>query len=92
MDNKKNITLTRGTKKIIAKAIEGTNSLNSSELCDFICNDLCEKFSGDSLDYQLERMNIATTKSIMDAIDVYIYRHSKKNELVISKKDKKEEK
>ena len=33
-----------------------------------------------------------TTKSIMDAIDVYIYRHSKKNELVSSKKDKKDEK
>ena len=29
------------------------------------CNDLCEKFAGDSLDYQLQRMNIATTKSIV---------------------------
>lgn len=88
MGNKNNITLTRGTKKIIAKAIENTQSLNSAELCDYICNDLCEKFAGDSLDYQLQRMNIATTKSILDSIDVYIYRHSKKNELVINKKEK----
>lgn len=95
MDNKKtedkNVVLTRGTKKLIAKAIEETGTLNSSVLCNHICEDLCSKFAGDSLDYQLDRMNIPTTKAIVDAIDVYIYRHSKNNEVSIGSKSRGEE-
>jgi len=76
--------LTRGTKKIIANAIEKTGELNRTVLCDVICDELCSKFSGDSLEYQLERMNLVTTKDINKAIDTYMFRHMKLN-----KKDNK---
>jgi hypothetical protein len=73
--------LTRGTKKIIANAIEKTGDFNRSTLCDVICDELCSKFSGDSLEYQLERMNLSTTKDINRAIDTYMFRHMKLNKL-----------
>lgn len=70
-------TLTRGTKKIIANAIEKTGQYNRSVLCDAICDELCSKFTGDSLEYQLNRMNLRTTGDIDRAIDTYMYRHMK---------------
>lgn len=95
MDKKKSsgkpAGLTRGTKKLIARAIEETGSLNSSVLCNHICEDLCSKFAGDSLDYQLDRMNIPTTQAVIDAIDTYIFRHSKNNEVSIISKGKDSE-
>lgn len=71
--------LTRGTKKIIANAIAKTGEFNRSVLCNAICDELCDKFSGDSLEYQLERMNLNTTGDINRAIDTYMFRHMKLN-------------
>ena len=71
--------LTRGTKKLIANAIEKTGEYNRSTLCETICEELCSKFSGDSLEYQLERMNLNTTADINRAIDTYMYKHVKLN-------------
>lgn len=84
--------VTRGTKKLIVQAIADTQQLNSSVLCQYICDDLCMRFQGDSLDYQLNRMKIPTTGAIMDAIDTYIYRHSKNQVVdVTPKRDKADE-
>ena len=85
-DARNEIVLTRGTKKLIAEAIKSTGSLNNHVLCNSICQSLCDRFSGESLDYQLNRMNIASTKSIMDAIDVYIYQNASKNGLNVQNK------
>ena len=77
--NKNPEVLTRGTKKIIANAIEKTGEYNRSVLCNAICEELCDKFPGDSLEYQLERMNLTTTGDINRAIDTYMFRHMKLN-------------
>ena len=82
--------LTRGTKKLIANAIEKTGEYNRSVLCESICAELCDKFSGDSLEYQLERMNLNTTSDINRAIDTYMYKHVKLNKKS-SKKESSEE-
>ena len=83
--------LTRGTKKLISKAIEETGSLNNHVLFFFITEDLCSKFSGDSLTYQLKRMGLETTMKVSDSIDAYIYRHSKNKEVVIGVKSREGE-
>ena len=85
-------TLTRGTKKIIASAIEKTGEYNRSVLCDAICDELCSKFTGDSLEYQLNRMNLKTTGDIDRAIDTYMFRHMKIKGSKKSAKSKKTEK
>lgn len=74
VSNKK---LTRGTKKLIKKAIKETRSKNKYELCDYIANDAMEKYQGDHLEYQLERMNIQSTSAILQAIDIFFYKHLK---------------
>lgn len=71
--------LTRGTKKIITNAIEKTGEFNRSIISDEICNELFEKFPGDSLEYQLKRMNLTTIKDIQKAVDTYMFRHVKSN-------------
>lgn len=72
-------TLTRGTRRLIANTIEKTGSYNRSVLCNAICEELCDKFPGDSLEYQLKRMNLNTTGDINKAIDLYIYKYAKLN-------------
>ena len=69
--------LTRGTKKLIKDTIIANKTTNRYELCEIICSDLEEKFTGDTLDYQLSRMNLETTGEILKAIDTYMYKHSK---------------
>ena len=69
--------LTRGTKTLIKESIEKANTTNRHELCSYICEVLEERFTGDTLDYQLKRMDLETTGDILDAIDTYMYKHAK---------------
>lgn len=73
--------LTRGTKDLIKKALEETKSINRSDLCSFISFELEDKFQGNTLDYQLERMDLETTGKILEAIDTYFYKHINNLEL-----------
>ena len=65
--------ITRRTKQYIQEAIEETNSTNRYVLCENIANALEANFRGKALDYQLRRMDLQTTKKILEAIDTYIY-------------------
>jgi hypothetical protein len=85
--NEKNFTLTRGGRKMIEQAIVETGSTNGTILMQHICDNLSEKFTGDTLDYQTGRMNFNTTGDIMRAIDTYMY-HQVKNESIKIKKSK----
>ena len=78
LSNDKNFKkLTRGTKTLIKESIEKARTTNRNELCAFICENLEEKFAGETLDYQLKRMDLQTTGDILDAIDTYMYKHAK---------------
>jgi hypothetical protein len=74
--------LTRGTKKIIADAIKKSPDLNRGTLRNIICEDLFDKFPGDSLEYQLKRMNLETTKQVEAAIDSFIFKSVKSKNIV----------
>ena len=80
--------ITRGTKTLIKNAIGETQSSNKYELLDHICNELCNKFKGNTLDYQLERMKLETTSEVLSAIDTYMYKYAKETDF-IAKEDSK---
>lgn len=67
--------LTRGTKALIKKAIEETGSHNREVLCFAITQMIEKKFPGLTLEYQSNRMQLATTKPILEAIDDYFLRY-----------------
>ena len=77
--------LTRGTKKLIKDAIKEHHVTNRFDLCQIICEELEEKFTGDTLTYQLSRMNLETTGDVLDAIDTYMYKHSKESDFSADK-------
>ena len=80
--NKQFKEITRGTKTLIKNAIIETKSSNKYELLDHICNELCERFVGDTLDYQLSRMKLETTNEVLSAIDTYMYKYAKDSDFV----------
>lgn len=65
--------LTRGTKKYIQDAINDTNTTDRYVLCEIVAQRLENTFKGKTLDYQLKRMDLETTKKILEAIDTYIF-------------------
>lgn len=75
--------LTRGTKELIKAAIQETKSNNRYVLCEKIADMVETKYSGLNLEYQLERMNLQTTKKILEAIDTYFYKHIKNNDFLV---------
>ena len=77
--------LTRGTKALIKDAIISTKSSNRNDLCEYIANELESRFKGDTLTYQLKRMDLQTTGKILSAIDTYVYKHVKDTEIVFEK-------
>ena len=90
MEEKKGLKkITRRTKGYIKEAIEQTGSTNRFELCEYIAAKLEENFKGDTLDYQLKRMQLETTKEILAAIDTYMYKYAK-NDKVLLKNDSEE--
>lgn len=81
MSNSEDFKLTRGVKQLIKDAIGTTQSNNRYVLCEKIADVVEKKYEGLNLDYQLERMNIETTKQILKAIDIYFYKHFKPSEI-----------
>lgn len=71
--------LTRGTKRLIQKAIQDTMSNNRYVLCERIATMVEEKYNGLNLEYQLKRMGLQTTGQILKAIDTYFYKYLKSN-------------
>jgi len=67
--------LTRGAKDLIQKAIEETQSNNRYVLCEKIAKMVEERYNGLNLEYQLRRMQLQTTRQILQAIDTYFYKY-----------------
>lgn len=74
--------LSRGTERLIKESIQlaKSNGLAFNDryiLCQTLCLLVEEKYSGSSLDYQLNRMNLTTTKLVLEAIDIFFYKNPK---------------
>lgn len=80
------VKLTRGTKKLIEQAIHSIEETekrnNRMELCYRITQILEERFKGDKLTYQLERMDLETTGKILEKIDMYWYKYGNQLESI----------
>lgn len=61
---------------LIEDAIEETNSNDRIVLCEVLARNLESRYLGLNFEYQLKRMNIDSTKKILNAIDVYFSRYA----------------
>lgn len=82
MKNQETQKLSRGTVRLIQEAIakakeEGRPFQDRYVLCEVLCALVEEKYSGLTLDYQLKRMNLVTTKPVLEAIDLFFYKYPK---------------
>lgn len=69
--------LTRGTKDLISQAINRAGTNNRYDVCNTVVEIMMERYEGLTLDYQADRMNLATTGAILTAIDTYFFKHYK---------------
>lgn len=70
--------LSRGTVRLLKEAILSAKSKglvfqDRYVLCQEVCELVEQKYSGGTLDYQLKRMQLTTTKAVLDAIDTFFY-------------------
>lgn len=72
-----NFKLTRTLREMIENAIRITHTTDRLKLCQIIAFKAEEKYSKYNLDFQLEKMNMTTTSKILEAIDIYFYKHFK---------------
>ncbi len=73
---KSKVKLTRGTKELIREAINGLEPEyqdNRYKICEEVCRIVEDKFVGDNLSYQLSRMDMPTTRKVLEKIDYYIF-------------------
>lgn len=80
MKNQQTQKLSRGTVRLIQEAIQKAKNENRPfndryVLCHVICELVEEKYSGLTLDYQLQRMNLTTTGRVLEAIDLFFYKY-----------------
>ena len=67
--------LTRGTKRIIEVAIESLPEEHRQDrykICEAVADIAENRYAGEGLEYQLERMGISTTKVILEKIDIFL--------------------
>lgn len=80
MLNEKQVKLTRGTKGLIAEAIEQIEVVDDKNNRYRICEEMCriaeDRYQGNNLSYQLDRMGIPTTGKILEKIDAYFYSYN----------------
>lgn len=64
--------ITDGALRLVEEAAKKTNTKDRYALLDYICADMEKRYPGDSLEYHLSQMRIATTKDILEIIDLYL--------------------
>ena len=57
--------------------LEDSRKYNRYAICEQLAEIMINKYKGNNLDYQSRRMGMATTKEMLQAIDVYFYKHYK---------------
>lgn len=70
------IKLTNSVKSIIEEAIDVLDKEekdNRIKICEEFCRIAEQRYTGEQMTYQLNRMHIASTKPILQRIDKYLY-------------------
>lgn len=57
---------------LIENAVKETKSKDRYILCEKVASSLEKRYTGHNFDYQIRRMNIDTTKKILNVIDIYL--------------------
>ena len=73
--------ITRKTKLMIIDGIKTLGTINKYDLCFYICEELENRFKGDTLEYQLRRMQLENTREVLNAIDTFMFKYFKKSML-----------
>lgn len=80
MQTQPTVKLTRGTKELIKEAItliETQDQKNDRyKICEEMCRIAEERYQGNNLNYQLNRMDIPTTGKVLEKIDAYFYTYN----------------
>lgn len=79
LNDKESATLSRRAAELIKTALENSNySMNRLTICEHL-SILLEKeyedLSENSMEYQLQRMKLFTTKDMLRAIDIFIFKY-----------------
>lgn len=61
---------------LIESAVKETKSKDRYVLCETVAQSLENRYVGYNFDYQIKRMNIDTTKKILNVIDIYLEQYS----------------
>lgn len=78
--------LSKNVIKLIEDAINQSNSFNRYKICENVCLILEEKYPLErNLEYQLRRMNLSTTREILNAVDIYLREREKKEMKLLQK-------
>lgn len=71
------VKLTRGTKDLIKEAITVIQTDEQKNdryrICEEICRIAEDRYQGNNLSYQLNRMDIPTTGKVLEKIDAYFF-------------------
>lgn len=63
--------VTEGAMRIVEEVVSKTDNHDRSFLLAKVCDELEERYAGDSLEYHLSQMHIDTTSDILHAIDMF---------------------
>lgn len=66
------VGLTKGTETLINEAINRLpeeEQRNRYAICEVFCQMVEDRYTGNAMDYQLERMGVETTKRLLEKID-----------------------
>ncbi|MBG9694148.1 hypothetical protein ABD91_25775 [Lysinibacillus sphaericus] len=78
-NDKESATLTRRAAELIGVALKNSNySMNRASICEHLSILLEEEYkdlSDNSMEYQLQRMKLFTTKDMLRAIDIFIFKY-----------------
>lgn len=78
--------LSKNAVKLIEDAINQSNSFDRYKICEYVCLILEEKYPLErNLEYQLRRMNLSTTREILNAVDIYLREREKKEMKLLQK-------
>lgn len=80
MNDQPQVKLTRGTKELIKEAIQQIQTEdernNRYRICEEMCRIAEDRYQGNNLNYQLNRMDIPTTGKILEKIDAFFFMYN----------------
>lgn len=64
--------ITDGAMRLVEEVVKKYNTKDRYEILEHVCQEVSERYPGDSLEYHLNQMKMSTTKDILYIIDIYL--------------------